>query len=109
MKRFILLMGCLVSSLAWANKDYDLPCFEVVKGTCSVLVVKDKETGERFESGKGACKVLGHLGMASSSAQNGLGGPYMTMDADGKITKTFPADEKYIYRFSVVTHLTCKD
>jgi GTP cyclohydrolase II len=109
MKRLILSLTLLLTSAAFADVDYGFVCFGPSKDNCSVLVEKDKDTGEYFPTAKGACRLLGHSGVASTAAQNGIEGPYVILDSEGKVIKSFSKSDDYVYRFRVITRLVCKN
>lgn len=109
MKSLVIPFLFLISANAFADKDYGYPCFGKTKNDCAVLVEEDYNTGEIFDSGNGACKALGHPGISWSQANNGEEGPYIVVDSNGKVIQKFPKDPASIYRFSVITHLVCRD
>lgn len=109
MKHILTLMIFATTAPALADKDYGYPCFGKTGDECAVLIDEDYETGELFQSAQGACVALGHGGVSGSQAQNGEQGPYIVVSPDGQIIKSFPKDPSSVFRFSVITHLVCRD
>jgi hypothetical protein len=105
----LTILTLLIATTAYADVDYGFTCFGETDDNCAVLIEKDRETGEVFSSAKGACIGLGHSGLSWSQGQNGIEGPYIIVNSEGKIVKTYPKDPSYVYRFRVITRLVCRD
>lgn len=71
------------------------------------LVKQDDGSGEVFRSAVGYCKSAGYIGSEGDGSQNGIEGPYAVLDETGKVVKTYPKDDKYVYSLEVITDLYC--